>query len=499
MRWEGQQVDREATRELPGYREPATVRTFDAPEAMDIRFYEVRAKSALNRVPEASRVPFRWTVNPYRGCTHACTYCLDGDTPVLMADGSQRPLRALRAGDAIVGTRLVGAKRRYVVTEVLAHWTTLKPAYRLTLNDGTKLIASADHRFLTRHGWKQVTGNEPGGRRRRLSSSDQLLGPGAAADGSHGETLVGSEVDTSPALWVSWIEALREERVLFDVTTASGDFVAAGAVSHNCFARPTHKYLDLGPGRDFEREIVVKVNVPEVLRAQLARPSWKREHVALGTNTDPYQWVEGRYRLMPGIWEALRDSDTPCSVLTKSPLLLRDLPLLKDLADRVGFTASLSVPTLEEKAWRATEPHTPHPRARLEAVAELNRAGIPTGILIAPLMPGINDDPAQVEQILELAAEAGATGAAGICLHLRGEVKRIYLDWLRSYRPDLLPRYAELYGRGAYAPKAERERLARLARHTAKPEPWARASRSSGASPRPDSRPEPPPRQATLF
>ena len=190
-----------------------------------------------------------------------------------------------------------------------------------------------------------------------------------------------------------------------------------------CFARPTHTYLDFDAGRDFEREIVVKVNAPEVLRAELARPSWKGEHVAMGTNTDPYQWVEGRYRLMQGIWEALRDARNPCSILTKSPLLLRDLPLLQ--RDRRGHRRQrrLSVPTLDEKAWRATEPHTPHPRARLEAVGELNRAGIPCGILVAPLMPGINDAPEQVEPILELAAANGATGAGGIALHLRGEVR----------------------------------------------------------------------------
>jgi DNA repair photolyase len=167
---------------------------------------------------------------------------------------------------------------------------------------------------------------------------------------------------------------------------------------------------------------------------------------------------------MPGIWEAMRDSGTPCSVLTKSPLLLRDLDLMRDLHERVGFTASLSVPTLDEKAWRATEPHTPHPRKRLEAVAELNRAGVPCGVLIAPLMPGINDDPRQVERILELCAEAGAVSVGGICLHLRGEVNDIFMDWLRSNRPDLVPRYERLYAHGAYAPKAEQERLAALAR-----------------------------------
>ena len=228
-----------------------------------------------------------------------------------------------------------------------------------------------------------------------------------------------------------------------------------------CFARPTHKYLDLNADRDFEREIVVKVNVPEVLRAELKRPSWRREHVAMGTNTDPYQWVEGRYELMPGIWEALRDSGTPASVLTKSPLLLRDLELMKSVP---GISANLSVPTLDERAWRATEPRTPHPRARLEAVAELVAAGIPCGVLIAPLMPGINDSPEQVERILELAADAGATSIGGIGLHLRGEVRGIFFDWLRSQRPDLVPRYERLYARGAYLPRAENERLARLAR-----------------------------------
>ena len=146
-------------------------------------------------------------------------------------------------------------------------------------------------------------------------------------------------------------------------------------------------------------------------------------------------------------------------MLTKSPLLLRDLPLMLEIAERTSFSACLSIPTLDEKAWRATEPHTPNPRARLEAVAELNRAGIPTGVLIAPLMPGINDAPHQVEPLLELAAEAGATSIGGVALHLRGEVREMFMDWLRRQRPDLVPRYEELYRRGAYAPREERERL----------------------------------------
>jgi DNA repair photolyase len=312
VRWDNLSQAAEEQHRLPGYRDEAVVRRFDAPEALDIRFYEVRARSVLNRVAGRSRMPFRWTINPYRGCTHACVYC---------------------------------------------------------------------------------------------------------------------------------------------------------------FARPSHRYLDFDPGRDFEREIVVKVNAPEVLRAELARPSWRGEHVALGTNTDPYQWVEGRYRLMEGIWEALRDAaggaGNPCSVLTKSPLLLRDLPLMRQIAQRTTISACLSIPTLDERAWRATEPHTPNPRARLEAVAELNRAGIPTGVLIAPLMSGINDAPHQIEPLLAGAIDAGATSIGGMALHLRGEVKDVFMGWLHAQRPDLVERYEELYSRGAYAPHEERERLSGLVRRGA--------------------------------
>jgi DNA repair photolyase len=332
VRWENLEYGERAQGHLPGVGDAIT-RTFDAPEALGIRFHEIYARSAINAVPPRSRMPFRWTINPYRGCTHACTYC---------------------------------------------------------------------------------------------------------------------------------------------------------------FARPTHTYLDLNAGRDFEREIIVKVNAPELVRAELGRPRWKGEHVALGTNTDPYQWVESRYALLPGIWEAMRDYSNPCSVLTKSPLLLRDLDLFREINERTEFTASLSIPTIDEKAWRASEPHTPHPRKRLEAVGELTRAGIATGVLVAPLMPGINDDPRQVEQILATAGEMGATNVGGIGLHLRGEVKGVFMDWLRQYRPDLVPRYEELYGtgRGAYLPSEERTRLAKLARGTHPPQRFL-AERRKREQPGAEERPEP--------
>jgi DNA repair photolyase len=523
VRWDNLTIAAEECARLPGYRDAAVVRHFDAPEALDIRFYEVRAKSALNRVPERSRMPFRWTINPYRGCSHACVYCLAGDTPILLPDGSTRALEDVAPGDRIVGTASEGDERRFVLTEVLAHWATEKPAFRVTLDDGRELVASGDHRFLTDRGWAYIA-HGPGGR-----SAQAVLGPGTRVMGARGSpaaiglvrerelALAGVAGGAAPPPVVAARAPCDAPRVrpiarvvavapvgqrrLYDITTGTGDFVAAGVVSHNCFARPTHTYLDMDAGRDFEREIVVKVNAPEVLRTELARPSWKGEHVAMGTNTDPYQWVEGRYKLMRGIWAALRDAANPCSVLTKSPLLLRDLDLMREIAAVTDIAANLSIPTMDEKPWRASEPHTPSPKARMEAVAELNRAGIPTGILVAPLMPGINDDPRQVERILSAAADAGAVGVSGIALHLRGEVRGIFMEWLRSYRPDLVERYEALYRRGAYAPREEQDRLRRLLRTThveAGPDPPrrspadSRAVRGRGTMPPPDPRPPSP-------
>src|SRR4051794_23211347 len=181
MRWASQDIEHDDAGRLPGLGD-TVVRRFDAPEALNTRFHEIRTKSALNRVPTVSRVPFNWTVNPYRGCTHACSYCAAPETPVLLADGRTRHISDLRTGDRIYGTVREGAYRRYVRTEVLAHWSTVKGAYRVTLEDGTELIASSDHRFLTGRGWKHVTGTECGrGRRPHLTFNDALLGTGQFA------------------------------------------------------------------------------------------------------------------------------------------------------------------------------------------------------------------------------------------------------------------------------------------------------------------------------
>ena len=211
--------------------------------------------------------------------------------------------------------------------------------------------------------------------------------------------------------------------------------------------------------------------------------------VALGTNTDPYQWVEGRYKLMRGIWEVMRDFRNPCSILTKSPLLLRDLDLLQEIAAVADVSACLSVPTLDEKAWRATEPHTPNPKARLEAVAELNRAGIPTGVLIAPLMPGVNDAPEQVERIVEAATEAQRD------LHRRPDAvpaRRGARDLLRlaarAPARTSSPRYERLYAKGALplAGRAAQDR-ARRRRAVGAARPTRPTATATAAAP-----PEPP-------
>jgi DNA repair photolyase len=646
VRWDEQRVENDLR--LPGIGDGTVVRTFDAPEAMGINFHEVRARSALNHVP-GGRYGFSWTINPYRGCTHACVYCLEGATPILMADGTTRALEDLRIGDSIYGTVRRGSSRRYEKTTVLAHWETRKAAYRIVLEDGTELIASADHRFLTNRGWKYVQGTESGPLQRpHLTLNNKLMGVGALGPsceeteeyrrgylcgmirgdgnvGSHsyeragrsscdvhrfrlaltdqealqrsrlylaragvrttefeflrgnfrhrpmrairtssregvdrvrelirwpsssrdewsrgflagifdaegscsgslriangdremiGRTVSGlqrlgfSSVEEGPnaigvrnvrllgglrqqmrlfqhidpairrkrdiegiaikspaKLGVVAIEPLGREMPMYDITTGTGDFIANGVVSHNCFARRTHTYLDLDAGRDFEREIVVKVNVPELLRAELARPSWRRELVALGTNTDPYQWVESRYRMMPEILEALEEAETPVSVLTKSPLAMRDVKIFKRMAKKkLPISVNLSVPTLDEDAWRATEPHTPSPAARLDAVAELRRLGIDSGVLIAPLMPGINDHPDQVRPIIERARKAKATFLGGVALHLRDEVKDVFLAWMEEKRPDLLPKYEQLYRGRAYLQPTQRKHATRAVR-----------------------------------
>jgi DNA repair photolyase len=225
-----------------------------------------------------------------------------------------------------------------------------------------------------------------------------------------------------------------------------------------CFARPTHRFLDMDAGRDFETKIVVKVNAPDVLRRELAARRWKGDAIAMGTGTDPYQRVEGRYRLMRGIIGALIDARNPFSILTKATLILRDVDLLQEAAQHAPVSAAFSIGTLDERVWRETEPGTPHPKARIEAIEELTAAGIPTGVLMAPILPGISDAPHQLRAVVEAAIGAGATHVSPILLHLRPGVREEFMPWLERHHPDLVERYETLYRR-AYASPDERRRL----------------------------------------
>ncbi len=612
----------------------AITRTFDTPGFRGMTFYEIQAKSIVNRVPATSRMAFSWTINPYRGCQHACTYCGAGETPVLMADGRTKPLADIRVGDAIYGTVRRGFYRRYAITTVLAHWSTIKPAYRITLADGTQLIASGDHRFLTERGWKHVTGAEQGHLRRPfLTVSNKLMGTGGFAeppkntvdyrrgylcgmvrgDGhlprhrytpgksnqfrlalvdaealsrtcyclgtfgivtsertfaeAHGRRKAVRAISVSSAgsveairHLITWPEAptpdwqkgflagifdaegsysqgvwrisntgpqiieaatrslaffgfdyvlepsgrpnglvsvrlrggLREvvrffhtvdtaisrkrsidgvalksdaelnvteikplgiEVPMYDITTGTGDFIANGVVSHNCFARNTHTYLDLDAGQDFNSKVVVKVNAPERLRTTLASARWAGEHIAMGTNVDCYQRAEGKYQLMRGILAALRDYANPFSILTKGTLVLRDLDLLTQAAEVTDVGLNVSAGFVDKELWRSLEPGTPSPERRLDVCRTLNGAGLRCGVLMGPVVPFLSDSPAQLEAAVRRIAEAGAGHVTPIVLHLRPGTRDWYLRWLNENHPALLPRYRALYGRGSYAPK----------------------------------------------
>lgn len=312
MRWAGQTVDADDGA-LPGLERAGLVRSVRTPEFEGVTFHEVLCKSALNRTPEASRLPFRYTVNTFRGCTHACRYC---------------------------------------------------------------------------------------------------------------------------------------------------------------FARPTHEYLDLDGGHDFDSQLVVKTNVAAVLRRELARRSWTREHVALGTNTDPYQRAEGRYRLMPGVIRAFAESGTPFSILTKGTLLRRDLPLLSLAAGQVDVSVAVSLPIGDPELAAHIEPGTPSPKARLDLVKAVVDAGLSCHVMVAPVLPFLTDSRQHLDTLFGSLAAAGASGVTVIPLHLRGSTRGWFLSWLAQEHPALMRRYRRLYGRGAYvapeysqwldervAPLLERHRL----------------------------------------
>jgi DNA repair photolyase len=226
-----------------------------------------------------------------------------------------------------------------------------------------------------------------------------------------------------------------------------------------CFARPTHEYLDFNPGADFDSQVVVKTNVAEVLGRELRRPSWRRETVALGTNTDPYQRAEGRYALMPGIIGALAGSGTPISILTKGTLLRRDLALLTDAAAQVPVSVAVSLAVADSALHRDVEPGTPGPQARLDLISAIRAAGLDCHVMVAPVLPYLTDSVEHLDGLLARIAAAGATGATVFGLHLRGSTRGWFMDWLARSHPELVGRYRDLYRRGAYLPADYRAQL----------------------------------------
>src|SRR4051794_7288529 len=237
-----------------------------------------------------------------------------------------------------------------------------------------------------------------------------------------------------------------------------------------CFARSTHQWLEFDAGKDFDTQIVVKTNLVEVLERELARPSWRREHVAMGTNTDPYQRAEGRYQLMPGVIRALARSGTPFSILTKGTLARRDLPLLTSAAADVPIGMGVSMAIWDDDLHHALEPGVPTPRARLELVRALTDAGLPCGVFLAPVLPGLTDDEESLDAAIGAIAAAGASGVTVIPLHLRPGAREWFMAWLAAAHPELVPRYEQLYARRAYVPAEYRTSLSRrvapiLARH----------------------------------
>ena len=211
-----------------------------------------------------------------------------------------------------------------------------------------------------------------------------------------------------------------------------------------CFARPTHDYLGFNMGADFDSQIVVKTNAVDLVRAETMPGRWPGDSIAMGTNTDPYQAAEGKYKLTRGIIAVLADRKNPFSILTKSPLVLRDLDLISEASRQTDVSVSFSVATVDEDVWRRTEPGAPHPRRRLEALAKLRAAGISGGVMMAPIIPGISDRPDQIAAVEQAAREAGAESWHPVKLHLRG-MRRHFLDWLADDSPELVEQYEQMY------------------------------------------------------
>jgi DNA repair photolyase len=235
-----------------------------------------------------------------------------------------------------------------------------------------------------------------------------------------------------------------------------------------CYVRAFEQRADRPSDDRYGTSIRVKVNIAEVLRRELARPSGRNEGVAIGAATDPYQPAEGRYRLTRACLEALRDASTPFSIITRGPLIVRDVDLLVEASRRAPVSVTFSVPTVDDDVWRTTEPGTAPPRQRLRALTTLVEAGVRASVGMAPLLPGLSDHPSQLERVVDAARKAGACGVWANLLYLRPGTREHFLTCLARDWPELLPEYERLYAGRSYLPRSEaqpaREEVRRLAR-----------------------------------
>jgi len=403
----------------------------EAPDKRETVVLPEPARSVISR-NKSPDIHFQASINPYRGCEHGCIYCASGDTTVLMADSSLKALADLKVGDAIYGTERFGWERRYVKTRVLAHWSVEKPAFRVTLLNGAALITGPDHRLLSERGWKFVAGpGREGGQRPQLENLDKLLGPGSV---EIGRSLSGETVNSLAQLAVANIEPLGKSMRLFDITTGTEDFIANGVVSHNCYARPSHAYVGLSPGLDFETKLFYKSDAAKVLESELAAPRYQCAPIMLGANTDPYQPLEKSLKVTRSILEVLLRCRHPVTITTKGALVARDVDLLAQFA-RDGLTRVMfSIPTLSNDMKRVLEPRAAAAGARLKAMRVLADAGVPVGVLVAPIIPVLTEH--EIEAVMEASREAGATIAGYTVLRLPWEVKDLFREWLAEHFPD---------------------------------------------------------------
>jgi DNA repair photolyase len=254
-----------------------------------------------------------------------------------------------------------------------------------------------------------------------------------------------------------------------------------------CYVRGFERRADRPSDDRYGRSIRVKTNVAEVLRRELARKSWRQEEVAIGTATDPYQPAEGRFRLTRGCIVELTSASTPFSIITRGPLVVRDVDVLQEASARVQVGVTVSLPTLDERVWSTTEPGTAPPRSRLEAVRRLAEAGIEVGVGLAPILPGLSDAPEQLEAVVHAAKAAGANGVWAAPVNLRPGVREHFLAALERDWPELVERYEELFAKGAYLPSSIaqplREHVRAAARSAPIPEGYRRTERRQTSQP----------------